>query len=222
MNPLKSFFLFVGLLMTTPIWIQPALAQGNMLRGQISLPSQRSPRLGRVLGYEGRSSAQGIQPTDVYVVAYPLTFTPRTQPVPNAVITQQAETFIPHVLVVTPMSIVYFLNEDQEYHNVFSRTIGNSFNIGRRPPGHMYPQRIDRPGLVKLFCDIHSHMRAYIICVETPYFCPLDPYGNYALGNLPDGQYRVELVHPDLGTYQSEVRLVGGVTETLNLDLSQP
>lgn len=196
-------------------------AQSNSIQGIVSLPFDGPPLIGRMMGYQDRNHLQQMQVSDVFVVAYPLSFRTGYSPMANAVITQKEETFIPGTLMVTPGTTVYFLNEDQQYHNVFSRTPGSAFNIGRRPPGHMYPQRIDRPGVVKLFCDIHARMRAYIICVETPYFGRLNADGSFFISGLPDGRYRIEVIHPQIRTYRTELSLQGGQNQMLNIDLSR-
>lgn len=197
-------------------------AQDNVLRGTVQLPEGGRPWVGRMTGYHDQASSAQSLARNTHVVLYPLDFSVQVKPLNQAVITQKEERFIPQVLMITPGTTVYFLNEDNQYHNVFSRTLRASFNIGRRPPGHMFPQRIDRVGVIKVFCDIHAHMRAYLISVETPYFTRLDAEGRYRLGNLPDGRYRLEVVHPRLAHYEITITLTGGKEITQDLDLTPP
>jgi len=196
--------------------------QDNALLGTVQLPEDGRPWVGRMTGYHESAGAAQSLASNTHVVLYPLDFSPQITPLARAVITQKEERFIPQVLMITPGTTVYFLNEDNQYHNVFSRTLQASFNIGRRPPGHMFPQRIDRVGVIKVFCDIHAHMRAYLISVETPYFTRLDAEGRYRLGNLPDGRYRLEVVHPRLAHYEITITLTGGKEITQDLDLTPP
>lgn len=197
-----------------------AMAQRNSFSGEVLLPRDQSPRVGKLHAYDDAPHDE-LDIRDVHVVLHPLDFDPRIRPIENAVITQKKERFIPQVLLITPGSTVYFLNEDNQYHNVFSRAPRASFNIGRRPPGHVYPKRIDRTGTIKIFCDIHAHMRAYVISVSTPYFSRLDARGEYEIRNLPDGRYRMEIIHPMLDTYSREIELEGGENLFRSWDLNR-
>lgn len=194
-------------------------AQNNSLGGKVILPARLHPKVGRLFSYEDRTPSR-IDIEDIHVVLYPLSFEPQWSPQPKAIITQKGEQFIPQVLMITPGSTVYFLNEDNQYHNVFSRSSGAIFNIGRRPPGHVYPKRITRTGTIKIFCDIHAHMRAYVLSVETPYYGRLNQQGEYYLDDLPDGEYRVEVTHPNLDPFSTEIELNGGEELIRNWDLS--
>ncbi|MDW3652853.1 MAG: hypothetical protein R8P61_37585 [Bacteroidia bacterium] len=196
------------------------LAQRNSFSGEVLLPRDHSPRVGKLHAYDDAPHDE-LDIRDVHVVLHPLDFDARTSPMENAVITQKKEKFIPQVLLITPGSTVYFLNEDNQYHNVFSRAPRASFNIGRRPPGHVYPKRIDRTGTIKIFCDIHAHMRAYVISVDTPYFSRLDARGEYEIRNLPDGRYRMEIIHPMLDSYSREIELEGGENLFRSWDLNR-
>src|SRR5215472_10166389 len=82
---------------------------------------------------------------------------------PRAVMDQRGERFVPHVLAITTGTIVDFPNSDQIYHNVFSLSKTRQFDLGRYAAGHSKPVRFDRAGVVRVFCDIHSHMNAFIL-----------------------------------------------------------
>ncbi|MEM6804185.1 MAG: hypothetical protein AAF696_22465 [Bacteroidota bacterium] len=195
-------------------------AQNNTLSGRVLLSSDRGPKLGRLSAYD-KSMKSSVNPRDIHVILYPLSFEPSWTPVPEAVITQKEERFIPQVLLITPGSTVYFLNEDNQYHNVFSRAPRATFNIGRRPPGHVYPKKINRTGLIKVFCDMHTHMRAFILSIESPYFTRLDRDGYYKLKNLPDGRYKLEVYHPLMKSFSTEIEISGGRSINRNWDLNR-
>ena len=112
----------------------------------------------------------------------------------EAVLRQKEKTFEPHVLAITKGSSVTFTNEDNFYHNVFSLTKGSRFNLGRKKPGKSVKKTFNKPGLIKVFCDIHPQMNAYIICLETPFFSTVDDEGNYEIKNLPDGKYKLQFL----------------------------
>ena len=73
----------------------------------------------------------------------------------HAVMDQRGERFVPHVLAITTGTIVDFPNSDQIYHNVFSLSKTRPFDLGRYAAGRSKPVRFDKPGIVRVFCDIH-------------------------------------------------------------------
>ena len=75
----------------------------------------------------------------------------------RAVMDQRNEAFAPHVLAVTTGTTVEFPNSDRIYHNVFSLSKTRTFDLGRYAVGRSKSVRFDRPGIVRVFCDIHSH-----------------------------------------------------------------
>ena len=132
----------------------------------------------------------------------------------RAVMDQRNETFVPHVLAVTAGTLVEFPNSDRIYHNVFSLSKVSRFDLGRYEAGHSKSVRFDRPGVVRVFCEIHSHMNAFILVFGHPFFAMTDADGRYRIDNVPPGTY--SLVAWNEGT-ASEARPVtipdGGTTE---------
>jgi plastocyanin len=104
---------------------------------------------------------------------------------------QRGERFVPHVLAITVGSVVDFPNNDQTYHNVFSLSDTRTFDLGRYAAGHSKAVRFDRPGIVRVFCDIHSHMNAFILVFAHRYFAVTDADGHYHIDNVPPGTYTV-------------------------------
>jgi plastocyanin len=109
----------------------------------------------------------------------------------HAVMNQRNETFVPHVLAITTGSTVDFPNSDRIYHNVFSLSKPAPFDLGRYAAGHSKSIRFDRPGIVRVFCEIHSHMSAFILVFGHPFFTMTDADGRYRLDNIPPGTYSV-------------------------------
>lgn len=132
----------------------------------------------------------------------------------RAVMDQRNETFVPHVLAVTTGTVVEFPNSDRIYHNVFSLSKARSFDLGRYAVGRSKSIRFDRPGIVRVFCDIHSHMSAFILVFSHPFFSMTGADGSYRIENVPPGSYNVVAWHE--GT-ASEARPVivadGGIAE---------
>jgi plastocyanin len=109
----------------------------------------------------------------------------------HAVMDQRNETFVPHLLAVMTGTTVDFPNSDRFYHNVFSLSKPARFDLGRYSAGHSRSIRFDRPGIVRVFCDIHSHMSAFILVFGHPYFAVTDMQGRYHIDNVPPGSYSV-------------------------------
>ena len=113
----------------------------------------------------------------------------------RAVMDQRNETFVPHVLAITTGTTVDFPNSDRIYHNVFSLSKIARFDLGRYAAGHSNHVRFDRPGIVRVFCDIHSHMNAFILVFSHPFFAVTDADGRYRIENVPPGAYNVIAWH---------------------------
>ena len=106
-----------------------------------------------------------------------------------AVMDQRHETFVPHVLAVTTGTTVDFPNSDRIYHNVFSLSKARPFDLGRYAVGRSKAVRFDRPGIVRVFCDIHSHMSAFILVFSHPFFSVTGADGRYRIQDVPPGSY---------------------------------
>jgi hypothetical protein len=124
----------------------------------------------------------------------------------RAVLDQKDETFVPHVLAVTVGTTVVFPNSDLVYHNVFSLSKAKSFDLGRYPRGQSRSVRFDRPGMVRVFCEIHSHMSAFVLVFAHRFFDTTDETGRYRIEGVPPGTYTVAVWN------EGEVRTTRSVT----------
>jgi plastocyanin len=104
---------------------------------------------------------------------------------------QRNEAFVPHVLAITAGTTVEFPNSDRTYHNVFSLSKTKRFDLGRYAAGQSKAVRFDRPGIVRVFCDIHSHMNAFIVVFSHRFFALTDSDGRYRIDRVPSGAYTV-------------------------------
>jgi plastocyanin len=142
-----------------------------------------------------------------------------TSPASHATMGQTHETFVPHVLAVRVGTVVDFPNDDAIYHNVFSFSKVKRFDLGRYPKGRSRSVRFDEPGIVRVFCEIHSHMNAFILVFAHRFFCVTDEHGRYRIDQVPPGTYTL------VAWYEGSVRQARPVTVpsaggTLDLDFS--
>lgn len=112
------------------------------------------------------------------------------------VLDQRNLDFSPRVLAVRVGTVVEFPNHDRVFHNVFSFHNGQKFDLGLYPTGTMKRVAFDKPGLSRVFCNIHPHMFAYIMAVDTPHFAVSDKNGAFVLKGLPPGTYTYHAWRP--------------------------
>jgi plastocyanin len=134
-----------------------------------------------------------------------------------AVMDQQDMKFVPRVLAILVETTVEFANNDKTFHNVFSASEAKKFDLGLYSPGRRRNVTFDRPGLVRILCNVHPHMEAFIVVKAHPYFSATDGRGHYRISNVPLGKAHLEIWHPDFGTRKQAIDLVAG-GEVLNLD----
>jgi plastocyanin len=109
----------------------------------------------------------------------------------EASLDQRNEAFFPYVLAVQAGTTVAFPNDDRTYHNVFSFSKAKRFDLGRYPRGQSKSVRFDRPGVVRVFCDIHAHMSAFILVFAHPFFATTDAEGRFRIPSVPPGAYTI-------------------------------
>ena len=107
----------------------------------------------------------------------------------KVVLDQRNLSFSPRVLAVQVGTRIEFPNHDRVFHNVFSFRDGKRFDLGLYPVGAVKTIPFDRPGLSRVFCNIHPGMAAYIMVVDTPVFAVSDRLGQFALPDVPQGTF---------------------------------
>lgn len=153
------------------------------------------------------------RPTQYAVIWLDASGAPRTPQTQKVVLDQRNLAFDPPVLAVRVGTIVEFPNNDKVFHNVFSFRDGKKFDLGMYPKGTLKRIPFDKPGLARLFCNIHPNMAAYIMAVDTPYFAVSDDKGTFAMTGVPPGTYTYHAWRP------GGQRLTGSVTVDGNTPL---
>jgi len=130
----------------------------------------------------------------VVVYAEPVNAEPVKPPTTHAVMLQKNKMFTPHVLPIITGTTVDFPNADPIFHNAFSSFNGQIFDVGLYPPGSSKSVRFSRPGIVRVFCNIHPNMSAMILVLDTEYFTKSAKDGSFEL-KVPPGEYTLRLFH---------------------------
>jgi hypothetical protein len=118
--------------------------------------------------------------------------------------------FDPHVLAVPRHTTVSFPNADSIYHNVFSLSPGNAFDLGLYRKGAARSVVFANPGLVRVYCNIHPEMTAYVVVVEGSALAVTAADGSYAIAGVPPGRHTVRVWSEVAGETSAVVDFVGG------------
>ena len=110
-------------------------------------------------------------------------------PMQSAMVDQRNKTFIPHVSVITQGTRVRFPNDDTVFHNVFAYYQAKKFDLGMYPVGTLRHVTFDKPGLSRIYCNIHPNMAAYVLAIDTPYFAVSDESGGFTIASVVPRSY---------------------------------
>jgi plastocyanin len=186
------------LLVITAVAAVPAQRPLGSIRGRVDIrrsvaPAERRPGVADL----GTAAPRDVPDTRRAVVYLESAPSPAFEELAagHALMDQRNETFYPHVLAITVGTVVDFPNSDSTYHNVFSLSKAKHFDLGRYAKGKSKSVIFDKPGVVRVFCDIHSHMSAFVLVFNHPFFATTDTDGRYRIDNLPPGTYSVAAWH---------------------------
>lgn len=160
--------------------------------GGILLPTLSSAGglAGRVVGADGVGIGQAI----VFVQTLPAGVLP-PKGADIAEMDQVHKEFTPALLPVVVGSQVRFPNRDQIHHHVYSFSRTKSFELPLYKGEDASPVLFDKPGVVKIGCNIHDWMSAIIFVAPTPYFALSDETGHFVFPQLPVGIYALAAWH---------------------------
>jgi hypothetical protein len=129
--------------------------------------------------------------------------------------------FVPHVQAMQVNQSLVLKNTDPILHSVhaFFQGAQPQFNVGLFP-GKVVRKPMVSPGVVKLLCEVHSWMSAYVIVTENSYHAVTDVHGEYQIGDVPPGTYRLKVWHERLGTQEKKVEVKAGATSKVDFVLS--
>lgn len=219
--------LLPALLMSFPTEHSAEAADVGILAGTVRVVSE-PPYAIRINAYPGVAHAMApsndteemslIEEIVVYLeeVAAPHTLASPAGPK----LTQRGMEFDPSVLVVVAGQEVGFPNEDAYYHNVFSYSPAKRFDLGRYAKGKSKSIVFEDPGVVQVFCDIHSDMKGTILVLQNPYFARPDvKTGGFRIPSVPAGRYRLVVWHPDLEVVSEEIDVNPSVATKIEVEI---
>jgi plastocyanin len=118
----------------------------------------------------------------------------RVTPVAAQIVTSDKE-FKPRVVVVTVGSTVDFPNSDPFDHNVFSLSQEGLFDLGLYGRGVAKSTRFTRPGIIRVYCNVHAQMSAFVVVRDSPFYAQPGGDGTFTIGPVPPGEYALRAWH---------------------------
>ena len=137
----------------------------------------------------------------------------------HRIIEQRGKEFGPHVMAVPVGSTIAFPNFDPIFHNVFSLSKTKPFDLGMYKNGESREVKVDKAGIVRLGCNLHASMSAYLIVVDAPAYVSTNADGTFSFASLAPGKYRVQAWNErSAEPLETEVEIKAGANDT-KLDL---
>jgi plastocyanin len=160
-----------------------------------SVPAAAGTLRGRItLVEKGGKTGQDVADAVVWVEG------PKVAPRPSsATITMKDKAFTPRVAVVPVDGSVSFPNQDPVFHNVFSVSRENRFDLDlyKKPKSGAWVFR--HPGLVRVYCNIHPQMSAYVLVRDNPFWARPSEGGSFEIPDVPPGSWVVKAWHERAG-----------------------
>jgi plastocyanin len=185
----------------------------------LSAPARAGTVTGRVTLIE-KSGRNATDLSDVVVYVDNVKARPRPAKV---VVTMKGKTFTPHLAVVPVGGTVEFPNDDPIFHNVFSVSGENRFDLSlyKRPKSGAWT--FEHPGVARVYCNIHPQMSAVVLVRDNPFYARAATDGAFTIEDVPAGSYTLKAWHERGGEASAPVSIpaTGKVTAELALDASK-
>jgi plastocyanin len=142
-----------------------------------------------------------------------------SKPPVKAVLEQRNMRFEPEIVIVPVGSTVEFPNDDPIFHNVFSLSRTQPFDLGFYPQGQSRAVKFNHDGVVQVYCHIHANMYAAIVVTASPWYAKPDADGGFSWKNVPAGHYRLVAWHKIAGLFETEVDVPESGTADVNIQI---
>lgn len=163
----------------TGSWGERALAQAPRVAGRVTIlerDNKPSPDLGAAVIYLEGANLPGARPGTFEIAI-------------------NDKAYVPHVVVVPLGTTIRFPNHDPFNHNVFSPSDPNQFDLGLYGRNEAKSKLFTQAGLVRVYCNVHPRMVAYVYVAANRYFTQPGTDGSFALDSVPPGRYRLHVWH---------------------------
>jgi plastocyanin len=140
---------------------------------------------------------------------------------PMVQIDQQQCVYVPRVVVVPVGGTVEFLNTDRLLHNLHSASTGNPTFNRTQPRGRTIPLVFKTPEIIRVDCDLHPWMRAWVVVAEHPFYAVTNDQGEFVLDNVPPGKYTLQLWQESLGAVTQDVTVKDEAITAVTVDMSK-
>jgi plastocyanin len=223
-SPALTLFALIGAVVSTtpPAPVEGRAPVTGSIAGQVNIVARPSRKLATAGSYPGRTVTVPAprQASELSnVIVFVDTAAAEPSPPRQVVMRQEHEEFVPHVVAVTVGSTVEFPNGDLVFHNVFSLSSAATFDLGRYPRDTSKSRTFTKPGLVKVFCHLHSHMSAVVRVFPHPHFTLPGEDGGFSLEGLPPGPHVVAAWHERVGEVRRTVMVTAGERAAISLSL---
>lgn len=140
----------------------------------------------------------------------------------GATVNMKSKAFLPRVTVVTVGSSVAFPNQDAIFHNVFSVSGKNAFDLQLYKKPKSASQPFEHPGVVRIYCNIHPQMSAFVLVLDTPLWARVGTDGGFSIASVPAGSWTLKAWHERSGESSQQVRVpeAGVVSAAVSLDVT--
>jgi len=140
----------------------------------------------------------------------------------GATVTMTRKAFVPRVSVVTVGSTVEFPNQDSIFHNVFSVSGPNRFDLDLYKKPKSASKAFEHPGVVRIYCNIHPQMSGFVLVLDSPFWARVGADGRFTIPDVPAGSWIVKAWHERSGEGEQPVRVpeAGVVSVAVTLDAS--
>ncbi len=146
-------------------------------------------------------------------------FSPPTKHVP---LDQKYLQFTHRVLPVLRGTTVDFTNHDPVYHNVFTNSQSNKFDLGRKRNGETVSVKMTKSEVpVKVYCEIHAAMKAYVLVLDNPFFTTVGPDQTFEIKGIPPGTYTMVAWHDFWAPVEQKVRIKKGKTTQADVTMDK-
>jgi plastocyanin len=127
--------------------------------------------------------------------------------------------YAPRVLGIQVGQTLQIKNDDSLLHNVHSlSTRGNAFNVSQPQAGMVYKVQLKSPDVImRIKCDVHSWMTAYLGVEPHGYFSISGEHGAFRIAGVPAGRYSIRTWHERYGQLTQAVVVKAGQTSTVEI-----